>query len=80
MATQHVNLPEFARRASTPYPTMYAHFRAERLPEPSVSADDNGGSALWTMSVADKWIKDQGGTPVEGEKPRTEVLETADDE
>ena len=63
MATQHVNLPEFARRAGIPYPTMHRNWRDERLPEPSISADDNGGSALWTAAVADKWIKDQGSTP-----------------
>jgi len=64
MATQHVNLPEFARRAGIPYPTMHTHWREERLPRPSVSADDNGGSALWTVATADKWIKDQGSTPI----------------
>lgn len=72
----HVNLPEFARRAGIPYPTMYSSYRDGRLPDPTISADSNGGSPLWKRSVADKWIKDQGSTPVDGEaeKPYPEGM------
>jgi predicted DNA-binding transcriptional regulator AlpA len=70
MAEPMVNLPEFARRAATPYPTMHKHMKDGKLPAPDVAPEENGGSALWRKATADKWIKDQGGEPVLPDKPR----------
>jgi len=67
MTEPMINLPEFARRAGIPYPTMWRHAVASRLPEPDASV---GATKLWRKPTADKWIKAQGAEPRLPPKPR----------